>query len=124
MLNLVSLEKKYKDHIVFSNMNIEFTKGNLYILMGANGSGKSTILKLVAGIIYKTDGKIIKDGIQGDVILMMVLKLHLKQLKMLNIGMKNLQKLVLLKQVLNLVQLVQMWEIELEIHYWVLLQDH
>ena len=63
MLNLVSLEKKYKDHIVFSNMNIEFTNGNLYILMGANGSGKSTILKLVAGIIYKTDGKIIKDGV-------------------------------------------------------------
>ena len=59
MLNLVSLEKKYKDHIVFSNMSIEFTNGNLYILMGVNGSGKSTILKLIAGLIYKTDGKII-----------------------------------------------------------------
>ena len=63
MLNLVSLEKKYKDHIVFSNMSIEFTNGNLYILMGVNGSGKSTILKLIAGLIYKTDGKIIKDGV-------------------------------------------------------------
>jgi ABC-2 type transport system ATP-binding protein len=63
MLNLVSLEKKYKDHTVFSNMTLSFKEGNLYILQGVNGSGKSTILKLIAGLIYKTDGKIIKDGV-------------------------------------------------------------
>lgn len=62
MLEFVTVEKKYKDHFVFSNMSISFQKGNLYILQGINGSGKSTILKLIAGIIYKTSGKIIKNG--------------------------------------------------------------
>ena len=62
MLELITVEKKYKDHTVFSNMTLSFKEGNLYILQGVNGSGKSTILKLIAGIIYKTSGKIIKSG--------------------------------------------------------------
>ena len=61
MLEFIGVEKKYKDHFVFSNMNISFKEGNLYILQGVNGSGKSTILKLIAGIIYKSSGKIIKN---------------------------------------------------------------
>ncbi|RIA75837.1 ABC-2 type transport system ATP-binding protein [Anaeroplasma bactoclasticum] len=62
MLELITVEKKYKDHTVFSNMTLSFKEGNLYILQGVNGSGKSTILKLIAGIAYKTSGKIMKSG--------------------------------------------------------------
>lgn len=62
MLDLITVEKKYKDHLVFSNVTLHFEEGKLYILMGINGSGKSTILKLMAGIIYKTSGTYIKSG--------------------------------------------------------------
>ena len=62
MLDMILVEKKYKNHTVFSNVSISFCKGNLYILQGINGSGKSTLLKIIAGIIYKTSGKVIKSG--------------------------------------------------------------
>ena len=62
MLELINLEKKYKEHIVLSNVTLSFSEGNLYILQGVNGSGKSTLLKIIAGIIYKSQGKLIKTG--------------------------------------------------------------
>ena len=62
MLKVMDLEKKYKDHIIFKDVNLEFEEGRLYILQGVNGSGKSTLLKIIAGVIYKSSGHIIKVG--------------------------------------------------------------
>ena len=61
MLKLTNVEKKYKDHIVFSSVTIDMSEPVLYIFQGINGSGKSTILKVIAGIIYKTEGRLEKD---------------------------------------------------------------
>lgn len=63
MLDLITIEKRYKDYIVFSNVTIHFEEGKLYILQGVNGSGKSTLLKLLVGIIYKTSGTLAKSGL-------------------------------------------------------------
>lgn len=61
MLKLTNVEKRYKDHIIFSSVSIDMSEPGIYIFQGINGSGKSTILKVIAGIIYKTEGKLEKD---------------------------------------------------------------
>ena len=60
MLNVYNLEKKYND-VIIDNVSIDMSKPGLYIFTGINGSGKSTILKILAGSIFKTSGKIQKD---------------------------------------------------------------
>ncbi|MBR6072629.1 MAG: ATP-binding cassette domain-containing protein [Acholeplasmatales bacterium] len=60
MLKVIDLEKRYKD-IIFDHVSIDMSKPGLYIFQGINGSGKSTILKVIAGIIFKSSGKIEKD---------------------------------------------------------------
>lgn len=61
MLKLLNVSKKYKNEAVFDSVSIDMSNPGLYIFVGINGSGKSTILKILANIVYKTDGKIIKD---------------------------------------------------------------
>jgi len=60
MLNVYNLEKKYNE-VIIDNVSIDMSKPGLYIFIGINGSGKSTILKILAGSIFKTSGKIEKD---------------------------------------------------------------
>ena len=61
MFKLTNVSKKYKNNIVVESVSIDMSSPGLYIFQGINGSGKSTILKILAGIIYKTDGRIEKD---------------------------------------------------------------
>lgn len=61
MLKLTNVSKKYKDHIVFNSVTIDMSKPGLYIFQGINGSGKSTILKVLCGVIYKSEGKMDND---------------------------------------------------------------
>ena len=62
MLKVINLSKKFKANEVFLNTNLEITDPGLYIIYGNNGSGKSTIIKIIAGMIYKTSGKLIREG--------------------------------------------------------------
>lgn len=43
---------------LFEDVNIKFTEGNCYGLIGANGAGKSTFLKILSGQIESTKGEI------------------------------------------------------------------
>ena len=54
MFKLTNVSKKYKNNIVVESVSIDMSSPGLYIFQGINGSGKSTILKILAGIIYKT----------------------------------------------------------------------
>ena len=47
------------DEQIFSGLNLEIPKGKHTLLTGENGSGKSTMLGLVAGVFYPTEGKVI-----------------------------------------------------------------
>lgn len=48
---------------LFENVNIKFTEGNCYGLIGANGAGKSTFLKILSGELEPTNGEVImNDG--------------------------------------------------------------
>ena len=48
---------------LFEEVNIKFTPGNCYGIIGANGAGKSTFLKILSGQIETTNGDVvISDG--------------------------------------------------------------
>ena len=54
MLTVSDVSLRFSDRKLFDDVNIKFTKGNTYGLIGANGSGKSTFLKILAGDIEPT----------------------------------------------------------------------
>ena len=47
---------------LFEDVNIKFTEGNCYGLIGANGAGKSTTLRTIAGLVKPKSGSIMFDG--------------------------------------------------------------
>ncbi|KKB26869.1 ABC transporter ATP-binding protein uup [Mycoplasmopsis meleagridis] len=59
MIEVQSLSKIFSDKKLFENVNLKFVAGNTYGIIGANGAGKSTFLKILAGEIEPTSGQII-----------------------------------------------------------------
>ncbi len=58
MLQVNNLSLQYGKRVLFDSVNMVFTPGNCYGLIGANGSGKSTFLKILAGDIDSTTGAV------------------------------------------------------------------
>ena len=58
MLTVNHLSINFDGENLFSDVNLKFTEGNCYGVIGANGAGKSTFLKLVSGDIEPTKGSI------------------------------------------------------------------
>lgn len=58
MLTVSDVSLRFSDRKLFDDVNIKFTEGNTYGLIGANGAGKSTFLKILAGNIEPTTGHI------------------------------------------------------------------
>ena len=58
MLTVSDVSLRFSDRKLFDDVNIKFTKGNTYGLIGANGAGKSTFLKILSGDIEPTTGNI------------------------------------------------------------------
>ena len=58
MISLNNVSKRYMNHIVLDNIDLNINDKGLYIFQGINGSGKSTIIKILSGIIYKTSGRV------------------------------------------------------------------
>ena len=62
MLEIINGYKKYKNLEVLNDINLKFEDGKMYALIGANGSGKSLILKALSGYNKLTSGKVLQDG--------------------------------------------------------------
>jgi len=58
MLSVSNLSVQFGKRILFDEVNVSFTQGNCYGIIGANGAGKSTFLKILAGEIDPTSGKV------------------------------------------------------------------
>ncbi len=58
MLTVSNLSLRVGKRILFEDVNIKFTPGNCYGLIGANGAGKSTFLKILSGEIDPTTGSV------------------------------------------------------------------
>lgn len=58
MLTASNISLQYGKRILFDEVNITFTHGNCYGVIGANGAGKSTFLKILSGKIEPTSGRV------------------------------------------------------------------
>ncbi|MBR4706948.1 MAG: ABC transporter ATP-binding protein, partial [Pseudobutyrivibrio sp.] len=58
----LSRKKHYKEHFALKDMTFQVKKGECVGLIGTNGSGKSTILKIITGVLSPTAGQVSVDG--------------------------------------------------------------
>lgn len=58
MIATSKLTKRFGPDVLFEDVSVQFTPGNCYGLIGANGSGKSTFIKILAGLIPASQGEI------------------------------------------------------------------
>ncbi|MBK9507070.1 MAG: ATP-binding cassette domain-containing protein [Chitinophagales bacterium] len=56
MITVNNVSLRYGKRILFDEVNLKFTKGNCYGIIGANGAGKSTFMKIISGEIEPTTG--------------------------------------------------------------------
>jgi ABC-type Fe3+/spermidine/putrescine transport system ATPase subunit len=61
-IQLDSVTKRFADQVTVDRVNLEVEKGELFVLLGASGSGKSTILRLIAGLAQPDEGMIRLEG--------------------------------------------------------------
>ena len=61
MLKTVNLGIQYGSRKLFEHVDLAFTKGNCYGIIGANGAGKSTFLKVLSKELESTEGEVIMD---------------------------------------------------------------
>ena len=55
-------KKRYKEHYALNNVSFQVKKGETVGIIGTNGSGKSTILKIITGVLNPTQGEVVVDG--------------------------------------------------------------
>lgn len=58
MIQVTNLGLRFSDRKLFDDVNLKFTKGNCYGVIGANGAGKSTFLKILSGDIEPSEGDV------------------------------------------------------------------
>ena len=69
MITISDLALQYSGTFLFQHVDLQFTAGNCYGVIGANGAGKSTFLKLLSGELDSTKGTIsIKPGLRMSVL--------------------------------------------------------
>ena len=58
MITVTDLSLQYSGQALFSHVDLQFVKGNCYGIIGANGAGKSTFLKILSGELEPTSGEV------------------------------------------------------------------
>ena len=61
MLTVSNLGLQFGKRILFDEVDLKFTRGNCYGVIGANGAGKSTFLKILHGEVDQTRGHVTLD---------------------------------------------------------------
>jgi len=63
MISIQNLSFAYKKKPVFNGLSLEFEAGHVYGLLGKNGTGKSSLLRNIAGLLYPKTGSITVNGL-------------------------------------------------------------
>jgi len=58
MLNVSNVSLRFGKRVLFEDVNLKFGKGNCYGIIGANGAGKTTFLKILSGEIESNTGSV------------------------------------------------------------------
>jgi ATPase subunit of ABC transporter with duplicated ATPase domains len=58
MISASNISLQYGKRVLFDEVNVNFTPGNCYGIIGANGAGKSTFMKILSGEIEPTKGRV------------------------------------------------------------------
>lgn len=58
MITVTNLAMQFGKRVLFSDVNLKFTQGNCYGVIGANGAGKSTFIRMLSGELEPTKGQI------------------------------------------------------------------
>lgn len=61
-IKLMKKQLMYQDFVALNNVSFDIKKGDVFGIVGLNGSGKSTILKIISGILTPTKGSVMTDG--------------------------------------------------------------
>ena len=69
MIDVVNVSLNFSGQTLFKDVDLKFTPGNCYGIIGANGAGKSTFLRILSGELEPTTGNVsIKKGIRMSVL--------------------------------------------------------
>ena len=63
-IKLIDINKNLQKKVILNNINLEFNKGKIVGIIGANGSGKSSLFKVLSGLWNCDSGKILFDEIE------------------------------------------------------------
>lgn len=66
MLNIQGLHKSYGNHHVLKGLDLTVRKGHIHTVLGSNGAGKTTMIKILATLLNKDAGKILIAGYDLD----------------------------------------------------------
>ena len=62
LLECINLNKSYGDKLVLKDINLKVSRGKIVGLLGKNGTGKSTLIKLINDLLVPTSGKVLING--------------------------------------------------------------
>ena len=67
MIDIQNLSYRYagSKELVFDGFSLQLSENNIYGLLGKNGTGKSTLLYLLAGLLRPTQGSVAVDGMES-----------------------------------------------------------
>lgn len=67
-LSVKNITKKYGDKLVVDNLSFEMSEPGVYALLGTNGAGKTTSLRIILGMLAKNSGEVLWKGEPIDVV--------------------------------------------------------
>ncbi|NGX44503.1 MAG: putative ribonucleotide transport ATP-binding protein mkl [Candidatus Anoxychlamydiales bacterium] len=83
MINIKDLYKTYSNHLVLKGLNLEVKRGEILVILGRSGVGKSVLLKHIIGIEKPDSGKVEIDGVDITNLSFTDLYKHIKNMGML-----------------------------------------
>ena len=64
VIDIKNLTVKYSNKVILDNLTLQFEVGKVYGLLGPNGHGKTTLMKVIAGLVKQNSGDVTIEGLK------------------------------------------------------------